>query len=392
MSCPNIEAHTFLMPDYYPQFACKMGKCRHACCVGWPISISMQNYFRLLGMNCPKHLRKKLDVGMQVYDRPDPARYAYFVPDFQGDCPMRMADGRCSLHAEMGPAVLPDICRLYPRGIRAENGEYECSCANSCEAVLELLFARKEPITFVERTLTISLPPAAERTTSFETLGLTRQIRLYLISILQTRRMTLSERLGMLGKQLAKIDSLLGSKNKKALEELLREPVPCQPLPEQSCAPLPEGLHITAQMLECLNERSSSIAAYGKPAMQSYGAEADLPARYAAAKAHFEALFPHWEVFFENLLVNHMFFSQFPFQDRPVSLQEEYHAICALYAILRFLALGWMAQRTDTDDLIDAMAAAFRLIDHTNFDRYAARLPVQLGFTAENQFQALVCL
>ena len=108
MSCPNIEAHTFLMPDYYPQFACKMGKCRHACCVGWPISISMQNYFRLLGMNCPKHLRKKLDVGMQVYDRPDPARYAYFVPDFQGDCPMRMADGRCSLHAEMGPAVLPD--------------------------------------------------------------------------------------------------------------------------------------------------------------------------------------------------------------------------------------------------------------------------------------------
>ena len=126
--------------------------------------------------------------------------------------------------------------------------------------------------------------------------------------------------------------------------------------------------------------------------MQSYGPEADLPARYAAAKAHFEALFPHWEVFFENLLVNHMFFSQFPFQDRPVSLQEEYHAICALYAILRFLALGWMAQRTATHDLIDAMAAAFRLIDHTSFDRYAARLPVQLGFTAENQFQALVCL
>ena len=284
MSYSNIEAHTFLMPDYYPQFACKMGKCRHACCVGWPISISMQNYFRLLGMNCPKHLRKKLDVGMQVYDRPDPARYAYFVPDFQGDCPMRMAGGRCSLHAEMGPAVLPDICRLYPRGIRAENGEYECSCANSCEAVLELLFARKEPITFVERTLTISLPPVAERTTFFETLGLTRQIRLYCISILQTRRMTLSERLGMLGKQLAKIDSLLGSKNKRALEELLREPVPCQPLPEQSCALLPEGLRITAQMLERLNERSTGIAAYGKPAMQSYGPEADLPARYAAAK------------------------------------------------------------------------------------------------------------
>ncbi len=43
------ETHDFLVPDYFPRFACKMGECRAACCRGWPVSISMENYFRLLG-------------------------------------------------------------------------------------------------------------------------------------------------------------------------------------------------------------------------------------------------------------------------------------------------------------------------------------------------------
>ena len=44
-----------------------------------------------------------------------------------------------------------------------------------------------------------------------------------------------------------------------------------------------------------------------------------------------------------------------------------------------------------SESLSTALPAS-SVIDHTNFDRYAARLPVQLGFTAENQIQSLVCL
>lgn len=393
MSFQEMESHIFLMPDYYLHFSCKMGKCRSACCVGWPISISMQNYFHLLGMNCPKHLRNKLDIGLRVYEHPDKDRYAYFTPDYHGDCPLRMTDGRCSIHAEMGEEVLPDICRLYPRGIRAENGLYECSCANSCEAVLELLLAKKEPITFFKKSLSIPLPPMAERTTFFETLGLSQEIRLNLISIIQDRKVPLPDRFILLGGYLDKIDVLIQSEHRRDLEYFLREPIPCQHhFPEVCTNQMLESLRVTKEMLIRLDERSNSICSYGKSAIQYYSAEGDILSRYTSAKAHFEALFANWEVFFENWLVNHMFFSQFPFQDRPVSLREEYYAICALYAILRFLALGWMAERTNTSDLIDAMAAAFRLIDHTNFDRYASYMLVQMGFTATDQIQALVCL
>ena len=41
----------YLAPDYVPGFACKMGACRAACCEGWPISFSMTDYFRLIGVD-----------------------------------------------------------------------------------------------------------------------------------------------------------------------------------------------------------------------------------------------------------------------------------------------------------------------------------------------------
>ena len=45
------ETNDFLMPEYYIEFGCKMGECRSACCTGWPITVSQDNYFHLLGMD-----------------------------------------------------------------------------------------------------------------------------------------------------------------------------------------------------------------------------------------------------------------------------------------------------------------------------------------------------
>lgn len=113
---------------------------------------------------------------------------------------------------------------------------------------------------------------------------------------------------------------------------------------------------------------------------------------YRAAKSHFEELMPTWEIFYEHMLVNHMFFSLFPFQDRPESMHSEYVALCAVYAILRFLGLGSMAERRDESRLIDGMAAAFRLIDHTEFDRLASHLLQRLHCTSRAQLCDLISL
>ena len=165
------------MPDYFEHFTCKMGSCRAACCVGWPISFSLKDYYRLLGVECSPDLRRRLDGAMHIKLHPTPESYAEISPRFDGNCPLRMDDGRCWLHAEMGEEVLSSVCRLYPRGARLD-GASECSCANSCEGVLELLFSRDEPIAFEKRMLALELPDSSEREVHFETLGRAQEIRL----------------------------------------------------------------------------------------------------------------------------------------------------------------------------------------------------------------------
>lgn len=390
------ETHEFLFPNYYLKFSCKMGACRSACCQGWPISISMKNYFYLLGLDCNADLRHRLDCGVRVINHPTAEEYARFEPRYDGNCPLRMKDGRCALHAELGEEILPDVCRLYPRGIRADDGLYECSCANSCEAVLELLLEQEEPITFIRRELMLEMPPLIGRQSFFETLGVEQKIRLYLISVIQDRSMTLPQRMMCLGEVLDDMDLAFARKDKVMLERILSERwtafQACTDIKEINEDHMKFGLKIVEQMIAILDERSQSIRGCGEAALAYFGEGDGAIHRYRTARSQLETLIPSWEVFYEHMLVNHMFFSLFPFQDRPESMHSEYIALCAVYAIMRFLGLGSMAERQEKSGLIDGMAAAFRLIDHTEFDRLASHLLHRLNCTSRVQMRDLISL
>lgn len=386
------QTNDFLIPDYFPEFKCKMGDCRAACCQGWSISISMTNYFTLLGMDCPQHLRSRLDVGLRMVDYPTEDEYARFNPRWDGDCPMRMEDGRCSIHAEMGEDVLPEVCRLYPRGIRhGTDGETcECSCANSCEATLELFLNREEPLQFITRRYTLDMPGAAKRKSFFETMGRGQELRLFFIRIVQDRSMPLPDRLARLGMAAAEMEKALAAKDADAVQSLLDGNFPG--LPRTEAIPFDFALNAAEKMTELLDGRSSSIRERGEFALSVFGRGEDARDRYTAAKRHFDETFPGWEIFFEHMLVNHMFFDRFPFQDRPVTMTEEVVSLCAVYTLMRFLAIGWMADKTSPAELIDTMAAAFRLINHSDFDRMAARMLKQLDCTEPRQLHGLTRL
>ena len=384
----------FLMPDYYTDFLCKMGGCRSACCEGWPISVSMKEYFSLLGLECDPNLRHRSDCGLKIGEHPNEAAYAHLEPGYDGTCPIRMADGRCALHAQLGEDVLPAVCRLYPRGLRVVGGMYECSCSNSCEAVLELLFAKLTAIQFVQRELTVQLPTMRERQATFETYGLEREIRMSLISVVQNHSMSLPERLLCLGKVLDEMDECLRNHDISGMHRLLEQVPAIKRLAgehnDEDC--LRFGLDTMEKLIAILDERSDSLRECGENALQYFGTSESSVERYWSARKHFESCFSNWEIFFENILVNHMFFSQFPFQDRPDSMHSEYAALCAVYALMRFLALGIMVDKNDADSLVDVLASAFRLIDHTSFDALASRLLQYLHCTANEQLHALVSL
>ncbi len=392
------ETREFLIPDYYLEFSCKTGECRSACCVGWPITVSMRDYFFLLGVDCDEDLRKRIDCGVRVKTRPTEEEYARFEPRYDGNCPLRCEDGKCALHARLGEDVLPDVCCLYPRGVRVENGEYECSCANSCEKTLELLF-KNEPITFINRKLTLRIPAVKERKVFFETLGLAQKIRLYLISVIQDRNFPLPLRIVRLGEIMTKMERLAKADDKAGLESILNVPphllkVPITTEEKPFSKRLEYGLEIAERMTEFFDERSLSLQKYGEEAL-AYFRDGNSPlTKYETAEANFKKAYPYHEAFYENVLANHLFFAQFPFQDREENAYNEFIAVCSVYALLRFLGLGATAyaDNYEKSTLVDVFAATFRMIEHTEYDRYASKLLRNLNCDEKQKLYDLLSL
>ncbi len=395
------ETHNFLIPDYLSSFTCKIGSCRRPCCVGWPVRISLEDYFKLTSRECNEELRHRLDTGIKVSLHPTPEEYAEITPRYDGDCSMRLSDGRCILHAELGEEALAHVCRLYPRGIRLEP-DYECSLTNSCEGVLELLFEKNEPIAFYHQELSFSTLPTHKRHHAFPLMGKEIDIRLWLISHIQNRTLPLPERLMSLGLSLQKLEQILALQDANTLEALLQSPFPTDSLtldagPEH----LAFGLRTMAALSKQLDERSDSLRAYGEMAQTYFSTyfnpDSVSPStcsfeHYTAAKEHFETTFPRWELWFEHMLVNHMFFEQFPFQDRPENPWDEFVAISTLYALLRFLSLGCMAETNSVTAFIDMASATFRLVEHTSFDHYVARIMQTLDCTTPQSIFDLISL
>ena len=347
-----------LVPDYYTSFKCKIDRCRTACCDGWPVTFSMKDYFRLLSADCSPELKRKLDTALHLTRRPTEAEYGMLLPGYDGRCPIRLPDGRCALQAEAGEAALPAVCRQYPSSLRPG----EASCANSCEAVIELL-DREAPLRFlsIDREAAAPIP----RTHFFETDGREMEIRLWLIGIVQNRNMPMPSRLIRLGEVMRRLNEALNAHDSDAVDDLLsgRAVVDAPALSGDR----ETGLSIVRRLLKRLDDLSDSIREYGEMALNHFEKEGALSEQVILARLGQAS--PHWEPWFENMLVNHMFFSQFPFQDRPVSLTEEVVALYAVYALLRFMSLG--AGDGTRERQSDIAAALFRLVDHTAFDRYA---------------------
>ncbi len=383
----------FLVPDYYPYFHCKMGSCRHTCCENWPISISMKDYFHLVGIKCSPVLRSSIDKALHIIPYPSESVYAEISPGYDRMCPLRIEDGRCGLQAELGEDALAQVCRLYPRGVRIGESN-ECSCANSCEAVAELFLNHREPLRFINFPLELDLPDFHKPDNTFPTAGHGQEIRLHYIRIMQNRSLCIPDRLMTLYTAIQNMEKAVNNNDIQRIIELLSQEPDLfkstydKPTQEQ----LDKGLGIAHSLLKKVDERSRSVRTFGEETLKWFDRGKNSIDRYQIAISNFEKVLPEWETVFEHLIVNHMFFEQFPYQDRPVPVEDEFLAICAVYTLLRFLSVGWIMLHPFQRDFVDVCSALFRLIQHTSFDSFAADFLKQYECCSPKQIYDLIKL
>lgn len=388
-----MSKHVFFVPDYYPEFTCKCAACRCTCCKGWNISFTMQEYFRLLGMDCSPALRRKLDVAFHPADHPEPHRYAVITPNWRGECPLLDADGLCILQKECGESVMSGVCRYYPRTPKSRFG-YTCTLTGSCEGVLEILYDKKDPVRIIEIPLEFDIDmPAPEENAQLCLAWQT--LRKAGVEILQNRRESLPRRLETL---LYHVDQLMMSPGNEAALQTLKQIDPQVYCAQAGDFPSKEASFASLlQLIDWLCEGSLSMEDSWLACRDSLQLPADREAftpektqpalrLYQQKAAEFAARYPAWEIYFENLLINHLLDDDYPFGEKHEDACQKQEAMNLTYALLRFF--GVMCANGTKESLIDVHALCFHLIEHSNFDELIPRMAARLKL-CENALLAM---
>lgn len=125
-----------LVPDYYPEFHCIAGKCRHTCCVGWEVDIDEESLARY--RNYPE-IQKEIEG----------AETPHFRLTEEERCPFLNQEGLCELILRHGGDTLCQICRDHPRFRNYWSDRTELGLGLVCEEASRLILSRPSPMKLV---------------------------------------------------------------------------------------------------------------------------------------------------------------------------------------------------------------------------------------------------
>lgn len=359
----------YLVADYYPHFVCKCGDCRSSCCHGWPVTISKSEYLRLREADCEPAYRQKLDGAVNVSGYgADEKSYAHIVHDKFGNCRLLRQDGLCGLQLQLGEAILPDVCRLYPRNVRSAAGVPELACAASCEAVVEKLLGSREPLGFTK--LELPAPPRFQIQMTEAQYARTRQA----IRILEDRSLPLPERFQRLGAELFDLGG--GEVDRAAALRLMHAVLDYYAGKSRVAGPIcSEALRVLG-----VDDRQS---------LNDWEVE-ELEARYAQAAAGARQRRPSWDMDLERLLVNHLFYNSFPHVGGTDDGANAFYGLCVTAAFMQLALFACMTLRDTEEDAVDILSELSRLIEHSDFKYRAAAFYRQFSRDKQGVWQALV--
>ena len=340
---------TYFVPDYYPGFTCKCGDCRSSCCRGWPVIIAGEEYTRLMAAECSPEFRKKLEAAMNLDGDPRRGGTAHIVHDRSGRCPLMNEAGLCTLQLELGEAILPDVCRLYPRNTRQVCGEAECACAAGCERVVELLLDRSRSLDFCTVELEENPRFPIDMPERFF-----RECR---------RALEVFRQEGSLPERFARLNDALF--RQKAGEDGAGN-----------------GIRLLYAMTAHFKSSPVAGACCGK-ALSAYGAGAGreltaeevrtLGEEYAKARKAGRAVLPRWEDDLANLMLNSMFYNSFPHVGGTNGEEDPFLSICVTAAFVDFVLMGCLSEGGDRNTAVDVISTLFRLIEHSDFKYRAVK-------------------
>lgn len=123
-------------PNYYKDFSCIAGKCKHSCCIGWEIDIdeeTLELYDAMEGKE-GKNLRSTIEYGATPH----------FKLTDSGKCANLREDGLCQIICDHTESALCDICADHPRFRNFFEEFTEVGLGLCCEEAARIIINQEE--------------------------------------------------------------------------------------------------------------------------------------------------------------------------------------------------------------------------------------------------------
>lgn len=336
-----------LRPAYYDDFHCLASACRLNCCKdGWHIGFNKKEYQTIKRLKGTPELNARLErcahrIRSGEFAGKD---YGEFVLQ-DGICPL-LREGVCALQCEKGEEVLPKVCRTFPRSeSHAPSGYFERMLGLGCEGVLSLLWELSDGVDFISDPLPKEQQRIVKSAEDCPLMPYFQDIRSVCIDILQSRRLTLPERIFVMGMALRELaDGETDVPRWLARSAALAAQIDPKQFLRHDHSALSMFLMNNVNIL-CL------LIQGGRPSLLGLAEALELEQapesgevmfhcnRYLSALARFNETLGKREWFWENLMVTLFYNWRLPDCSSPESLWRGYVNFCNLYSIYRFLSV-----------------------------------------------------
>lgn len=123
--------------NYYPEFKCVAGDCKHTCCAGWEMNIDAHT---LAVYNADKTaFGERLRSGVNF-------KKSQFRADKNGRCAFLNGDGLCDIIKNLGKNSLCQVCRDHPRFRSFFDDRTEMGLGFCCEEATRIILSFKDKI------------------------------------------------------------------------------------------------------------------------------------------------------------------------------------------------------------------------------------------------------
>lgn len=346
----NILIDKKLYPSYYDDFQCIGKNCRISCCKNWDIAFDKKDYFALKKLKRSSALSQRIEDSIRRLKGNDTdILYAkFYLKD--GNCPLLDESGLCALQLEKGHKALPFVCRNFPRNnIYYFSGYLENSVSTACENVLNLLWELPDGIKFNIAALSDNEIKNLSVDKASPLIYNAHNIQNLCINILQDRRLSLPQRIILMGSRLRELTknnvdiSQWISKTKAILsdnEVVMKYKSINSNSGKTKIMYISNNLHtlLSIAVTETYFKEDFSALINSLMIQENERTSFNENAYFHAESAFFKA-FGDKEYFFENLAVNLLFHMKIPNLNSSEELWKSYINFCNFYSILRFVSV-----------------------------------------------------